>query len=291
MNERFTRLGRLAVLAGNLTLALPAAAPAQSDLDRGKYLMSSIVACGNCHTPKFGPLKDVEFAGGFPIKTPAFDAVTPNITPDPNTGVGKWTDAQLATAIRDCKRPDGSLIGPPMACELYRNISDRDVRALVAYMKQVKPVANKVEKSKYHMPLPPAYGPPVTSVPEVSPADKVAYGRYLAGPLGHCIECHTPMGAQPGRRDYAGKLGAGGEPFEGPWGVVLGANITPDRETGIGNWTDDQIKAAITKGVRPDGTALKGPMAFPFYANIAAADLDALVAYLRTLKPVSNRVR
>jgi mono/diheme cytochrome c family protein len=177
-----------------------------------------------------------------------------------------------------------------MPCELYRGISDRDLAALVAYVRRVEPISGNVRKSVYRMPLPPSYGPPVTSVPEVSPSDKLAYGRYLAGPLGHCIECHTTMGERPGHRDHAGKLAAGGEPFEGPWGVVVSSNLTPDRETGLGAWTDDEIKAAITKGVRKDGTPLKGPMAFPYFARMTAADLDALVAYLRSIKPVANRI-
>jgi mono/diheme cytochrome c family protein len=96
------RLGWIAFAASLLALILPPGARAQSDLERGRYLMSSIAACGNCHTPKFGPLKDSEFAGGFPINTPAFDAFASNITPDLDTGIGKWTDAQIATAIREC---------------------------------------------------------------------------------------------------------------------------------------------------------------------------------------------
>ena len=128
------------------------------------------------------------------------------------------------------------------------------------------------------------------TVADVPPADKVAYGRYLAGPAGHCIECHTPM-RQNGRRDYAARRGAGGQEFHGPWGVSIAANITPDKDTGIGSWTDDQIKRAIAHGVRHDGTKLRPPMAFPYYANIKGEDLDAIVAYLRSLKPVRNDIR
>jgi mono/diheme cytochrome c family protein len=290
MTRRRTTI--LLAAAGLLLLgAGPAGAQAQqAPLDRGKYLASSIVACGNCHTPKFGPLKDVEFAGGFPFKEFGMDAYASNITPDRETGIGKWTDAQIATAIRECKRPDGSIIGPPMPCALYRDLSDRDLAALVAYVKQVKPVKNAVAKSKYPFPLPPAYGPPVASVAETPRADKVAYGRYLAGPAGHCVECHTPFD-QPGQPDFANRLGAGGFPFEGPWGIVVSSNLTPDRETGLGTWSDAEIKAAITQGVRKGGQKLTGPMAFDFYARMTEADLDALVAYLRSLKPVRNAVR
>ena len=153
----------------------------------------------------------------------------------------------------------------------------------------VPPVNHVVHASEYQIPLPPAYGPPVGDVPEVSRDDPVAYGAYLAGPAGHCIECHTPMVGF--ESDYANRTGAGGFPLSGPWGVVVSANITPDREIGIGLWSDDQIKRAITRGVHADGQRLGPPMGFTYYANMSEADLDALVAYLRSLPPVNNPVR
>ncbi len=265
-------------------------AVAETPLERGAYLMRGIVACGNCHTAKGGPMAQHELAGGFQMKEGPIDAVTPSLTPDKETGIGNWTDAQLMVAIRDGKRPDGSLIGPPMPYDMYRGLSDRDTKAIIAYLRSLKPVKNATRKSVYQMPLPPAYGPPVGSIPDVSRTDKVAYGAYLAGPLGHCMECHTPM-TKPPMRDYKNKMGAGGFIFRGPWGESVAANITPDKETGLGNWTDAQIKAAITNGVRPDGTKLRPPMAFGYYKNISEEDLGAIVAYLRSLKPIRNEVR
>src|SRR5262249_42627356 len=146
----------------------------------------------------------------------------------------------------------------------------------------VKPVINKVEKSQYRIPLPPAYGPPVVSVPAVPKADKVAYGAYLAGPAGHCMECHSTPG-QNGVPDLVSRPGGGGMQFKGPWGVSYAPNITP---TGIGKYSDDDIKRAITDGVRRDGSRLMPPMAYHYYKNIAPDDLAAIVAYLRTLKPL-----
>jgi len=96
---------------------------------------------------------------------------------------------------------------------------------------------------------------------------------------------------KPPFRDYKTKMGAGGFIFRGPWGESVAAKITPDKETGLGNWTDAQIKAAITNGVRPDGTKLRPPMAFEYYKNISEEDLGAIVAYLRSLKPIRNEVR
>ena len=280
----------------SLSIAAAAAAlwilPAQAEtpLERGAYLMKGIVACGNCHTAPGGPMAKHELAGGFNMKEGPIDAMTPNLTSDKETGIGNWTDAQLMIAIRDGKRPDGSLIGPPMPYDMYRGLSDNDTKAIIAYMRSLKPVKNATRKSVYKMPLPPAYGPPVGSIPDVPRTDKVKYGEYLAGPLGHCMECHTPM-TKPPMRDYKNMMGAGGFVFHGPWGESVAANITPDKETGIGNWTDTQIKKAITDGVRPDGTKLRPPMAFAYYKNISDDDLNAIVAYLRSLTPIKNPVR
>jgi len=246
--------------------------------------MRSIVACGNCHTPKNaqGEIPGMELAGGVTFEDEPFTAVSPNITPDPQTGIGKWTDAQIIAAIREGRRPDGSIIGPPMPIALYRNMSDDDVKAIVAYLRGVKPVVNQTGKSQYKMPLPPSYGPPVTSVAAVAPGNKLAYGTYLAGPLGHCIECHSTPGPN-GAPDFANKTGGGGMHFKGPWGISYAPNITP---SGIGKYTDDDIKKAITSCTRPAGSRLMPPMAYPYYRNIAPADLDAIVVYLRSLKPL-----
>jgi mono/diheme cytochrome c family protein len=263
-------------------------ASAETLLERGTYLMNSIVACGNCHTPRGSdglPVPGKELMGGREWKGKPFTTSASNLTSHKETGLGGWTDDQLYTAIRTGKRPDGRIIGPPMPSKLYTKISDRDVRAIIAYLRQVKPIKNKVPRPNYRIKLPPAWGPK-RSVPEVSRKDKVKYGEYLAGPLGHCIECHTPM--VKGRRDFKNQLGAGGFVLHGPKGSPVSANITPDSETGIGKWSDRQIKVAITTGYRASGEKMYPPMAYHFYKNIKPEDLDAIVAYLRSLKPVKK---
>jgi mono/diheme cytochrome c family protein len=267
-----------------LCLGSPAA-HSETALERGAYLMRSIVACGNCHTPKDHEGKAIanqELAGGFEITAPVFHAVSPNITPDKETGIGDWTDDQIANAIRNGKRPNGTTIGPPMPISYYRNMSDSDVRAIVTYLRTVKPIKNRTEKSTYKIPLPAQYGPAVTTVPDVPRTNRVAYGQYLATALGHCMDCHTPQ--VNGRSDMS-RLGAGGREFEAPGGgVITSANLTPANDLGIAKWTDAQVKDAITHGVRPD-RRLVPLMAFEWYKNISADDLDALVAYFRRLKP------
>jgi len=266
------------------------AAHAETPLERGTYLMHGIVACGNCHTPKgadFKPLIDQELAGGFVIEAPVFRAVAPNITPDKETGIGGWTDGQIVEAIRNGKRPDGTTIGPPMPIAFYRDMSDGDVTAIAAYLRAVKPVQNKVERSSYKSPLPPSYGPTVRHVPDPPAGDRLAYGHYLASALGHCLDCHTPL-LPTGQNDMT-RLGAGGNDLPGPGNtVVMSSNLTPGNPKGIASWTDAQVKAAIRAGHRPDGSPLVGPMAFDWYQNISDADLEILVGYLRSLKPVKT---
>ena len=106
---------------------VPPGARADAALDRGNYLMESIVACGNCHTPK-GPdgkaIPGRELSGGNPIDAPVFHAVPPNLTPDPETGIGKWTEARSSTPSQ--RQPPGRhIIGPPMPIAFYRDMSDR----------------------------------------------------------------------------------------------------------------------------------------------------------------------
>ena len=270
------------------SVAVSIAAQAQTmkpgSVERGKYLVEGIVACGNCHIargPQGQPLFEKGLSGGMLFDEPPFKAHAANITPDAATGIGKWTDAQLAKAIREGVRPDKSIIGPPMPIEFYRRFSDDDLTAVVAYLRSQPAVRNEVPKSVYNMPLPPPYGPAVKSVKAPPATDKVAYGKYLAD-IGHCMECHTPRDAKG--MPLAGKVGAGGMSFKGPWGESVSRNLT-SHETGLKNWSDEQIIKAIRTGTDRDGKPYKPPMGFGFYKNINDADMQALVAYLRSLKP------
>jgi mono/diheme cytochrome c family protein len=284
MPRFLTRPGLLLAATAMLAapLLVPGLAGAQQDpVARGAYLVTAVAACGNCHTPMGpdGPLPGKTLAGGqVVVDIPPFRAVSANITPDKDTGIGDWTTAQIATAIREGKRPDGSTIGFPMPIPLYRGISDTDVAAIAAYLKTLPPVHNEFAYSDYRIPLPDQYGPPVAQVPDPPANDPVARGAYLAGPVAHCIECHTPMAAN-GERDWT-RTGAGGPAFKGPWGESIPANLTPG---GLGNLSDDQIVRAITQGIGADGRKLKPPMPFAAYANMRAGDLQDILAYLRSL--------
>ncbi len=275
-------ISKAPLMVGVLVAGLSLAASAETPVERGRYLVESIAGCGNCHSLQDanGPVPGRELAGGPPMKEPVFEVYPSNITPDPETGIGAWTDAEIVRAIREGVDREGRVMGPPMPFWLYRGIADDDVNAMVAYLRTVKPVKNKVPDSVYHMPLPPAWGPPVSGVAAPPRSDKVAYGAYLAGPVGHCVECHTPM--EKGQL-VTERIGAGTREFNGPWGTSVSRNITP---AALGDWTDAEIKRAVTAGVSRDGTRLLPPMGFGFYAKISPEDLDALVAWMRSLKPV-----
>jgi len=259
-------------------------ANAQSDLiKRGDYLVNGILTCGNCHSPK-GPTGDIPgklFSGGLSWDEPPFKVTASNITQDKDTGIGGWTDAQIKTLMRTGILPNGVHIAMIMPTGFYHIMTDRDLNAVVAYLHTIKPISNKVADPVYKMPqaehVLPGGEQPYT---EAMMSDKVNKGFYLAT-IAHCMECHTPM--EKGMRQWDTRLGAGGFDFPGPWGVSTSRNITSNKTKGLGGWTDAEIKRAITTGVSKDGSHLKPPMGFHYYATLMPEDLDAMVAYLRTV--------
>jgi mono/diheme cytochrome c family protein len=261
-------------------------ATAQAPLERGKYLAEGILTCGNCHTPRGpGGVLDTKrlHAGGPQVwDTPEYNVRPSNITPDKDSGIGGWSAQDVKRAIRDGKRPNGQPLAPQMPHGFYKIFTPADLDAVTSYVLAQPPVSQKVappvyKVKKMHVDIPPGAAKPL---PESAMKDPVKRGFYLVT-IGHCMECHTP--AVNGRRDFKNALGTGGEKFEGPWGVSVARNITPHKENGIGAWSDEEIKRAITQGVRKDGSKLRPPMGYPFYATMTDADLGAVVAYLRTI--------
>ena len=263
------------------------AASAQTPVERGSYLVNGVLTCGNCHTPR-GPggvfAMDRQLSGG-PQEwdTPTFKVKGSNITPDRETGIGGWTDAQIKRALVEGVRPDGTQLATIMPYGFYKVFTPGDIDAVVAYLRSVAPVSNKVQapvyKAAQHVEIPPGADKQMTAA---DLSDPVKRGFYQVT-IGHCMECHTPR--VNGKLDFANALGKGGEEFKGPWGVSVSRNITSHREKGIGAWTDAEIKRAITQGVRKDGSPLKPPMGYPLYARMTDADLSDTVAYLRTVPP------
>jgi mono/diheme cytochrome c family protein len=277
------RHGFLALVVG---VALASPATAQSDLvKRGDYLVNGILTCGNCHTPKgpSGDMMDKAFSGGLSWDEPPFNVTAPNISADKETGIGNYTDAELKQLLRKGIKRDGQRVAMVMPSGFYEVMTDRDLDAVIAYLRTLKPIKNAVPHPIYKMeqghPIPPGGEGPYS---EAMLSDRLKKGFYLAT-IAHCMECHTPMGQRG--RDFGNELGAGGAEFPGPWGVSVSRNITSSKTSGIGNWTDDDIKRAITRGISKDGRKLNPPMGYGYYAKISTADLDAIVAYLRTVPP------
>ena len=264
-------------------VALSARANAQTPVQRGSYLVNTIMTCGNCHTPKgpSGDIKEKAFSGGLEFDERPFKVTASNITSDKETGIGKWSAADLKKTITTGLRPNGAPLAEVMPTGFYPILTKRDLNAIVAYLRSLKPISNKVSDPVYKIALPhhifPGAEKPMTGA---TMRNKVKRGFYLAT-IGHCMECHTPLG--PRGRDFVNDIGKGGFELKGPWGVSVSRNITSSKTNGIGAWTDDEIKRAITQGVSKDGSKLKPPMGYSYYADMNNADLDAVVAYLRTV--------
>ncbi len=261
------------------------AASAEPSVERGEYLVRGPAGCGNCHTP-IGPngfVAEQELGGRLVEKNDMFTAIAPNITPAGR--VSEWSDAELARAIREGIRPDGSVIGPPMPFAMYRGLGDEDLASMVMFLRTLDPVDHDPGASEYRVALPPAYGPPVESVTPPERGITVEYGAYLAGPIAHCLECHTPLSPQGPMLDS--DLGRGGFEFHGPWGLSISPNLT-SHEDGLAGYTDDELRQMITRGKRPDGSQMKPPMPYNHYAATAPQDIDAIILYLRTLPPLPD---
>jgi mono/diheme cytochrome c family protein len=274
------RFGMMSVAA---LVALGANANAESAIKRGSYLVNTVMTCGNCHTPKgpTGDIKEKAFSGFLEFDEPPFKVTASNITSDNETGIGKWTQAQIRKTLLTGIRPNGVPLAEIMPTSFYQILTPGDSNAIAAYLKTLKPVSNKVPDPVYKMALPHQLFPGSEKpMPASAMRNKVKRGFYLAT-IAHCMECHTPMGQRG--RDFVNDLGKGGFELKGPWGVSVSRNITSSKTKGIGDWTDAEIKRAITQGVSKDGSKLKPPMGYSYYSGMTNGDLDAIVAYLRTV--------
>jgi mono/diheme cytochrome c family protein len=283
------------------TFVTAEAAVAETPLERGRYLVQTILACGNCHTPKNPdgtPIRNMELAGGgLSFTTPGFNATAANITPDRETGIGGWSDEEIKLALTHGTRPaHGRLPGVPLAAVMpagfYKAILPRDLDAIVAYLRSLPPVRNEIRAPVYKLPVRrDPYPDAEKGFTDQDLLDPVRRGAYLVT-IGHCMECHAAW--EKGVSDYKAGLGRGGRIFNtslvqglpAEWQGAKAANITPHSVAGIGQWSDDEIKRAITKGVARDGRKLNAPMAFGWYADLHDDDLAAIVAYLRKLPPL-----
>ena len=280
--------------------------PTPELLERGGYLVNSVMSCGACHTPRVGGTwlggerADAYLAGGgqkFDDPEGGFLINVPNITPDPETGLGRWTDDEILRALRDGIHKDGSLMRPPMPFYMYDVLSDGDARAVVAYLRSVPPVRNPVERTvklpfmlKVAMKMGMLHHQPVKDVQAPARSDQKAYGAYLAR-IGLCVDCHSMTDRGPNLKDNL--LGGSKVPLtERDYGKVWASNLTPDRETGLGKHSAEQIKQALRSGKRLDGRPMAPPMSLvlPHISTWTDEDLETVILFLRSVPAIAQRI-
>jgi len=275
------------LLASALLLAAGNAA-AQGDAKRGEYLAKA-GGCVGCHTEeKEGA---VPFAGGRALKTPFGTFYGPNITPDKKAGIGNWSEADFMRALRLGDRPDGSNYFPAFPYPSFTKITDSDARDLWAYVRALPPSAKPSKEHdlwfffgwrwtvtfwKWFFFTAGAF----QNIPGAS--EIVNRGAYLVQALAHCGECHTPRNFLGGPK--SSRFLAGGK---GPDGKAV-ANLTP---TELKKQSDKDLKDLLTTGMTPDGDVLAeamGEVVTNTISKLTPADLDALIAYLRTIPPLPS---
>ena len=292
---RSLRLRASAVNVLGLLLALATPALAAGDPARGREVFALAGGCG-CHSMADGPVG----AGGRELPTPFGTFFGTNITPDRDTGIGAWSDAEIIAAIREGVLPDGSVEAPVMPYFQYAGMSDADVRDLVAYLRTLPPVRRENRPAEVSLPFPRLafrawrllYGP-AGPAPAATPEEPIARGRYLTDHVSICGDCHTPrtrLGALDAAMYLAGAAqGPDGEPVP---------NITSDRATGIGKWKTGDIVYLLQTGFEPGMDNVQGLMAEVIdghggglgYKDAPESELRSLAKYLKTVPPVRHEV-
>jgi len=277
-----------------LVLLLGAAsgnACAQGDAKRGQYLAQA-GGCMACHTEK---TKDaVAYAGGRALKTPFGIFYGPNITPDPQAGIGRWTEADFVRAMRHGERPDGAYYFPAFPYASFTRISDGDLRDLWAYLQTLAPSSRANQEHDLRFPFglrflvsiwKTLFFTPGPFASDSQLSQQINRGAYLIHALGHCSECHTPRNFLGGpQRD---RFLAGGK---GPEGKRV-PNLTPTR---LKKWSDEELKEFLLTGATPDGDAANETMDEVIRdttSRLTPEDLAALMAYLRSLPPLPEEPR
>jgi len=276
--------------AGALILLLCAAAgvSAQGDARRGEYLAKA-GGCVGCHTEE---KKDaVAFAGGRELKTPFGTFYGPNITPHPQAGIGRWTEADFIRAMRMGERPDGKNYFPAFPYPSFTKISDPDLRDLWAYLRTLPPSAQANREHDLRFP----FGwrflvtfwkwfffSPGALMKVQGLSDIANRGAYLVQALGHCGECHTPRNFLGGPK--SGRFLAGGT---GPDDKKI-PNLTPAR---LSKQSNRDVMDFLTTGLTADGDVpaeAMGEVIRNTTSQLTRDDLGAVIAYLRALPPIPD---
>lgn len=281
--------------------------PTPERLARGKYLFHHVAVCADCHSTRdwtkyAAPIEPGSLGRGGEPFTPEVVPGIPgsfyarNITP---AAIGDWTDGEIMRAITEGVNKNGEALFPVMPYPEYGTVDRDDIEAIVAYVRTLTPIPNHVPERSFAFPMQfivRTIPQPARFTTRPPASDTVAYGRYLTTMAG-CGECHTPIDDR-GQR-IADRAFAGGMEFRLPeGGIVRTANLTPDADSGIGTWSEQQFvdkfkafegapeQTLATAAERQQNTV----MPWTQYAGMTREDLAAIYAFLRTQRPVLNRV-
>jgi mono/diheme cytochrome c family protein len=274
-------------------------------LDRGKYLVEHVAGCIDCHSQRdwnkySGPVIHGTEGGGGMLFGPKWGLpgmiYARNITPDPETGIGTWTDEDILKAITQGISKRGDTLFPIMPYTNYNRMVKSDLLSIIAYIRTLKPIKNPVQPRQLMIPIAMAYPGKfllhtVDSNRAPDPSDRVAYGRYLVY-AADCGTCHSPL--TPQGPDMT-RIFQGGYTFELPSNKVTSANITPDSLTGIGAWSEERFlekfmpyREESNYNVNPGNQNTIMPLSL--LAGMTDDDLKAIYAFLRTIPPAKNQV-
>jgi mono/diheme cytochrome c family protein len=275
-------------------IAASAAAHAQANdlVAKGQYIFALTGGCA-CHSPP----KGTPHAGGREFPIPLAKLYSTNLTADKVTGLGGWSDQQIRDAMVKGIRSNGEKLIPAMPYEAYSGMAEEDLRALIAYLRTIKPVRKENPPEKFHVSL---FRPLVTPLwlklfgrfstpPSKAPQNGVERGRYLVEHVSLCGDCHTPRNflMVPNRSFYLAGI------KKGPFGEEI-PNITPDKETGIGDWSRNDIAELLLTGTKPDLDNVQGLMAEvneAGYKDMKKEDALAIADYLKSIPAIKNKVK
>ncbi|HXF60652.1 MAG TPA: cytochrome c [Caldilineaceae bacterium] len=254
-----------------------AAEGATGDAASGEYIVTLSGGCG-CHFNRDlgGLAGGNDFEGDFGV------VYARNITPDPDTGIGNWSEDEIVNAIRLGQRPDGSQLHPIMPYARFSVLSDVEAHAVAAYLLSLEPIANEVPARE--LASEPAPFTPASEPGAEPPTDPVARGEQLVT-VAHCSGCHTPTN-EDGTPNM--DLFLAGAPLGDD---EISANITPHEELGIGAWTEEEIANFLRTGVKPDGSEADGSMAQAIdrrFSVLTEEDALAIAAYLKSIPAVEH---
>ncbi|HND72998.1 MAG TPA: cytochrome c [Saprospiraceae bacterium] len=267
---------------------------------RGKYLANGPAHCGGCHTSmedvmKFENGEPVDLKGGWELVFPGFGTFTShNLTSDKETGLGSFTDAEIARSLRHGIGRDGRALFPMMP---FQGMSDDDLTAIISYLRTLPPVKNKVKPMDYGflykavmaVGLVKPEGPKSTPAKSVAIEPTVEYGKYLAYHVSNCFKCHTQINESTGEfigKDFAGKAYFPPDAFSEGYSY-MSPNLTPDKATGVmASWSEDDFIKRFKGGRVHKGS----PMPWGAFSRMDTVELRAIFKYLQSLEPANNKI-